>query len=205
MPEKKYLLHFFFQDALSDRDYFIGYARIRDSRTTGWILQNPSPRYHNGIFIDLYPLDVIPNNIYIWKVQSFLIESVLRRLIKHDYKTNKKIKDIRYKSLVFLHKLCCSIFDKQRNPKRVGNIYSPHEIETGYWFYAEDVKKVIQLNFEYTSFSAPGGYDRILKNVYGNYMKFPPKGKRGIWHDTQVVFDPDVSYLEFYKNKMRRK
>lgn len=194
----------FFQDALSDRDYFIGYARIRDSRTTGWILQNSSPRYHNGIFIDLYPLDVIPNNIYVWKIQSFLIDCILKRLIKHDYKTNKKIEDIRYRSLVFLHKLCCSMFDKERNPKRVGNIYSPHEIETGYWFYAEDVKKTIPLPFEHTSFSAPRGYDKILKNVYGNYMKFPPKGKRGIWHDTQIVFDPDISYLEFYKNKMRR-
>lgn len=199
----------FFQDALSDRDYFIGYARIRDSRTTGWILQNPSPKYHNGIFIDLYPLDVIPNNIYIWKAQSFLIDYILRCLSKYNYKTSKKtskkIEKVRYRSLVFLHKFCCSIFDKKKNPQRIGNIYSPNEIKSGYWFFADDVKKIIQMPFENMSFSAPEGYERILKNVYGNYMKFPPKGKRGTWHDRQIVFEPDISYLEFYKNKMRRK
>ena len=68
----------FFQDALSDREFFMGYTRIRDSRTTGWILENPSPNYNNGIFIDIYPLDVIPSNTYVWKVQAFLINFFLK-------------------------------------------------------------------------------------------------------------------------------
>lgn len=196
---------YFFQDALSDPRYFIGYARIRDSRTTGWITRYPSPRYHNGIFIDLYPLDVIPENKYIWQMQAFVIRRVLKDLIKPDNKLNKKGNAIHYRSLVYLHKLCCILLDWMPHPKKVGTLYYPSEVEEGYWFYAKDAKETMQVPFEDTSFSAPVGYDGILQTVYGNYMKFPPKGKRGTWHERQIIFEPDIPYLEFYKKKKREK
>lgn len=205
IAKKEIVPPLFFQDALSDRKYFIGYARIRDSRTTGWILHNSSPKYHNGIFIDLYPLDVIPDNLCVWTIQTFLVNCILKHLCKRSCSDNKKMGDTKYKCLVVLHRLCCSIFNWRQHPKRVGIMYWPHETEIGYWIYAEDVKQTIKLTFENTSFSAPKGYDRILKNVYGNYMKYPPKGKRGTWHNKQIIFDPDISYLEFYKNKMEKK
>jgi len=191
---------YFFQDALSDQEYFIGYARIRDSRTTGWITCYPSPRYHNGIFIDLYPLDVIPDNKYIWQMQALAIKTVLKSLLEPDRKVHKR-GNVRYKRLVQLHRLCCTMFDWIPHPKKIGILYNPSEVEEGYWFYAKDAEKTIQLPFENTSFSAPTGYDGILQNVYGNYMKFPPKGKRGTWHDRQIVFEPDIPYLEFYRKR----
>ncbi|MDE7272033.1 MAG: LicD family protein [Lachnospiraceae bacterium] len=195
---------FFFQDAMTDPEYFIGYARIRDSRTTGWILQNPSPKYHNGIFIDLYPFDVLPENKYIWKVQSFAIRSILGRLTSKDNRVYQNYR-LGYKGLVYLHKLCCIMFNMTSHPKKIGLLYSPYEVENGYWIYAKDVKRTVKLPFENEIFSAPAGYDGILQNVYKNYMKLPPRGKRGIWHERQIVFDPDMPYKEFYKSKKRRK
>ena len=67
------------------------------------------------------------------------------------------------------------------------------------------MRKTVQLPFENVSFSAPEGYERILRNAYGNYMKFPPNNKRGKWHEGQIIFEPDISYREFYKSKLRRK
>lgn len=188
----------FYQDALSDQEYFIGYARIRDSRTTGWILENPSPTYNNGIYIDLYPLDVLPKNEYLWKAQSFILNFLLKRLWEN---RASKQSDTIYRILVFLHNLCCQMFDWEKNPLKVGNLYQPREIEDGYWFYAKDVKKTVELPFENMAFSAPAGYRNLLQTVYGDYMKFPPKRKRGAWHSGQVVFEPDMPYQEFYKNK----
>lgn len=190
----------FFQDALSDPDYFIGYARIRNSETTGWILQNPSPRYNNGIFIDLYPLDVLPSNIYVWKVQAFVIKCLLNKL-----NNIRKENRVKYRIFVFLHKLCCVMFNGIKKPKKLGLLYSPNEIEAGYWFDAEDVKRTVRLTYENTSFSAPNGYKNILRNVYGDYMRFPPKAKRGKWHSNQIVFEPDMPYQEFYEKNMRRR
>lgn len=113
---------FFFQDALSDREFFIGYARIRDSRTTGWILWNPSPSYNNGIYIDIFPFDVIPSNKYIWKIQAFLINHFLRKLAKYNSLTYKEKceKKIRYRKLVFCHKVCCRMFNWIRYPEKIG-------------------------------------------------------------------------------------
>lgn len=197
----------FYQDSLSDPEYFIGYARIRDSRTTGWILENTSPTYNNGIFIDLYPLDVIPEKKYIWEIQAFLINLIRKGLIKHNNIAckNKNGKSVKYKCLIFLYRLSCRLFDGTRHPRKLGVAYSPSEVKMGYWFYAKDVEKTTEMAFENTSFSAPEGYKNILKNVYGDYMKFPPKGKRGAWHEGQVIFEPDMPYTEFYKKKMRRR
>lgn len=193
---------FFYQDALSDREFFIGYARIRDSRTTAWILENSSPTYNNGIYIDLYPLDVLPRYEFVWKVQRWIINFILKKLT-----INRELQksDVIYRFLVHLHKLCCMVFDGENNPERVGNIYRPAEIAEGYWIYIKDIKKTVQLPFENTVFSAPAGYKNLLRTVYGDYMKFPPKRKRGAWHSGQVIFEPDMPYQEFYKNKKRGK
>ncbi len=190
----------FYQDALSDREYFIGYARIRDSRTTAWILENPSPTYNNGIYIDLYPLDVFPQKEFIWGAQRFVINFLLKSLA-----ANRKSRgnDRVYRALVHLHKLCCMAFNWEKNPKKIGSLYRPDEVEEGYCFYAKDVKKIVELPFENTTFPAPAGYRNLLKTVYGDYEKLPPKRKRGVWHSGQVVFEPDMSYQEFYKMKRK--
>lgn len=193
---------FFYQDALSDREYFIGYARIRDSRTTGWILENPSPTYNNGIYIDLYPLDVIPKNECLWGIQSSILNCLLRQLWEN--RLSKK-SDAMYLLLVSLHRLCCRAFDWERNPGKLGTVYQPREVEEGYWFYAKDVERTVQMPFEDTVFPAPAGYRKLLRTVYGDYMKFPPKRKRGAWHGGQVVFEPDMPYQEFYKNQKKGK
>lgn len=192
---------FFYQDALSDREFFIGYARIRDSRTTAWILANPSPTYNNGIYVDLYPLDVLPKNEYLWKAQSSIIKGLIKRL-----RENRALKksDTVYQILVFLHRLCSRAFDWKKNPEKVGTLFQPYLVEDGYWFYAKDVKRTVQLSFENTVFPAPAGYKNLLRTVYGDYMKFPPKRKRGTWHGGQVVFEPDMSYQEFYKKKWKK-
>ena len=45
------------------------------------------------------------------------------------------------------------------------------------WNYAE-CKEQIEVEFEDTHFSAPKNYDIHLKNIYGDYMKLPPKEQR---------------------------
>ena len=48
---------YFLQFAQSDEKYFFGYARLRNSNTTGIIEWNRSPDYNNGIYIDIFVLD----------------------------------------------------------------------------------------------------------------------------------------------------
>lgn len=56
-------------------------------------------------------------------------------------------------------------------------------------------EKTITVPFEYMEVDIPADYDTVLKTMYGNYMAFPPKEKRGTWHS--FVFIPDKPYKEY--------
>lgn len=42
----------------------------------------------------------------------------------------------------------------------------------------EDVQNLIEVPFENLMIKVPGNYDRILRNLYGDYMQLPPPEKR---------------------------
>ena len=48
---------YFFQTIQTDPNYFFGYARLRNSLTTGIIVGNDRLDYNNGIYVDIFVLD----------------------------------------------------------------------------------------------------------------------------------------------------
>ena len=42
-------------------------------------------------------------------------------------------------------------------------------------------------------------YHEILTNMYGNYMELPEEEERGIWHNNQIIFAPDIPYKEYFR------
>ena len=42
----------------------------------------------------------------------------------------------------------------------------------------EDFQTTIPVEFEGHVFQAMNGYDRVLRNIYGDYMQLPPEDKR---------------------------
>lgn len=92
--------------------------------------------------------------------------------------------------------------------KRVNTIAQPeNKLSCNYWalkvvpvytykkmvFRKTDFEKTTMLPSEGISVYVPGGYDRIMRKRYGDYMQFPPKEKRGIWHIYK--FDAFKSYI----------
>ena len=77
---KEFKSPYFLQTALSDRKYFCGYARLRNSTTTGVISNNASPEYNNGIFIDIYVLDGFSTDDRKLKKQLFDLKIFSRSL-----------------------------------------------------------------------------------------------------------------------------
>ena len=46
------------------------------------------------------------------------------------------------------------------------------------YFFEEDFKEYTYMPFEDLQVRVPTGYDRILTNLYGDYMQLPPESER---------------------------
>lgn len=195
---------YFFQTDLTDPEFFIGYARVRDSRTTAYIVVDSSPTYNNGIFVDIYPLDVIPRRQLARDIKFWARDRTKALCLCYINKAAKKKRTLwfylfrllPYKYLFNLFTASCKMFNNVSNGD-VGMAYHPTLVKH-YHFNKRCCSTTIEMRFENTSFNVPVGYAEILQSVYGEkYMSFPPKRKRGEWHRGQIVFEPDVPYYEY--------
>lgn len=209
---------YFLQSALSDRRYFCGYARLRNSLSTAHILKYHSAEYNHGIYIDVYVVDgyiddeklrnkqdrlkrVIEKIANIYSSQQYSGNVVLRGLKRAAryifYSTLCKM--IKYETIVKWYSNNLSRYDKISNS--VSTLTHDKRIADSSFFEKNAFDDIIYLPFENIEVPVPSCYDRILRNKYGDYMKYPPIEKRGVWHTGVVDFDPDIPYEEYFKRK----
>lgn len=209
---KEFKEPYFFQTALNDRKYFFGFARLRNSLTTGVISGNESADYNNGIYIDIFPLDGLP-------------DSRLARWIQ--------------RHLLILAVKCCTTYGQaRRKSNRLAEIIAralrpairllPFEWWYGFYVYVlslwtkrstklclrthflfgerynilkSELADTIEIPFENFSVPAPRLYDAVLSRIYGDYMRFPPKEEQGKWHEGQICFEPEIPFREYLSVK----
>lgn len=209
ISEKEFKDPYFFQYALSDRNYFVGIARLRRSDTTGIITFLSNHVYNNGIYLDIYVYDKIPEDnkklrILVRKVK---ILSYFLNNYYHYNNTNKKISIFRpvfaltkyfvkYETLYMYYlKTCESYCDFATN--RLGFLCMPYFLK-----YEETVDgflNPIEHDFEFFKVLVPGDWDFALKKAYGEYMRFPPESERGKWHEDIIIYDVSKPFIEYYK------
>ncbi len=217
---KEFKSPYFFQTALSDRRYFVGFSRLRNSLTTGHIKGQKSIDYNQGIYIDIFVLDGYVDD-------KFLLKKQLRRrslavLFLSSY-TNEYIGNTKFaiilKKIVgnILHYTVCKIIPyetavkyydgvlKMYNGKCENVTFLTHPISLLQKYYCKitDLDTTAYLPFENITVPVPASYKQILKNIYGDYMKYPPLSERGKWHEGSLELDPDIPYKEYLKNKNR--
>ena len=207
---------YFFQTAKTDRKFFIGYARLRNSETTGIIKWNTDRDYNNGIYIDIYVLDgytsnsialskqLFKRNFYqrLCKLYYFESENEIPTIFKRFVKMAKNIltRTVSYDYLVDKYEKTLQIYENSDNVTMLteGKKWLPL-----YWCRKIDLQDIIYQKFEMVEIPIPKNYDAILKNIYGNYMDFPPVEKRGAWHEDWLIFEPEIPY-KIYLEKKRR-
>ena len=79
---------YFFQTFDTDEGYFRGHAQLRNSNTTGVLVDEAKKNvpFNQGIFIDIFPLDNIVRNRKLWAKQMKRIEKY-REQAKKLYRT----------------------------------------------------------------------------------------------------------------------
>ena len=211
VAEKEFENPYYFQTAISDRRFFLPFARLRNSKTTAIINGQSDRNYNNGIYIDIYVLEGYADSKVRWMCQNVLLKLLVKSLTLYyqDTKRNNSIKEIALRVLrpfvrLFAYETLYSAYKKvlgmyTAKSKRIGLRDEMSEQAKRYWLYKDEMDEMDEMPFEFLKVPNPRRYDAILSRIYGDYMMFPAVAVRGTWHNGQINFDPDLPYTDYLK------
>lgn len=167
------------------KDYIYPYIKLIDTRTVLYE-SNINTKYSIGLYIDIFPVDGFPCS-----------ESVAIRHYKHlsrlkNYTIWAAVKPFNNKGLIrnlirfivnFIFKtIGASYFAKKRDEEYRKFDFNDSEyvtLSTGYALKAkmkkEEYLDLIDVEFCGLMFKCSSNYHKTLRNIYGDYMKLPPK------------------------------
>ena len=215
MPLKDYRNFLKYAKELSDefvcvhrdntRNFYHLWARVQLNGTTFMPMHAARLDVPWGIFIDIYPMIGVPDTIFRQKIQMRFLY-LAKRLQHIEY--YRVMRNPGWFRLLlsylpfFLRRAVINILldntlcdtDKAL---RVGTLDgAPFEGK----YAVKDWIQMTRLHFEDNFFQAPVHYDKILRRMYGDYMKLPPKEKR-IPHiiEDDTIVDPHRDYRLYRK------
>lgn len=195
---------YFFQTAYNDKRYSRGHAQLRDSRTTA-ILDSEKGKFpfHQGIFIDIFPLDGVPDDPAEQAAQRRRIRFWVRLLeLGVRYPANPHKSAIKSVVHAFLRLVPYRFI--YRRMERACTAYTHTERVALLTFDAANDRLVmprrcftgaVMFPFEHTTIPAPEGYEQALTIQYGDYMTMR---KENTYHGG-VLFDADRCYKDYMK------
>ena len=178
---------FVFQDGKTDRNYPIYCPKLREkSFIVHEALFGKALKY-NGCYIDILPLDRCPEEPQeartFFDLNVFFTTALVKKM-NPEYSvgyTKKSMKRIHAMARLlprgvirFLRDLLRRNVSGEMLCTVDGAHGYPHEVYKREWFSDQ-----VPMEFEGEMFSAPIGWDSLLKNMYGNYMELPDEDKRG--------------------------
>lgn len=191
---------YFHQNKITEKNYYLTFDKIRRRNTSAIDVRFLSYNVNQGIFIDVFPLYYLPDNIVkkIWFYILFFLYKYANLIIVYNSEYYFKTLIGKFARIVVnlfsiknINKLCL-FFQKEllKFPKSKYLIDLEQKPVTK--FYTEDFLATINCDFNHTKFSIPKGYDRILKMIYGNYMKLPKVEDR--YNHSEYIYDVNVNY-----------
>ncbi|MBR4461149.1 MAG: LicD family protein [Erysipelotrichaceae bacterium] len=201
---------YFFQNARTDRQFFIGYSRLRNSDTTGILRWEKSLDYNNGIYLDLFVMDAFINDRKLVTKQRRKAK-FLGKLMEHYYATTEH-RNLGQRIILKLYQnTFCKLVPYDRLMEKYDQTLRMYEGKTDLyamlthndsfdnWFSKEDVSETIWMDYENIKVPVPKNYDKMLKIQFGDYMKLPPVEERGFWHGDNITYDPDTPYKDYIR------
>ena len=179
---------FYFQDHRNSRGYRWGYGKLRRKDTLFLRENQEHMPYQQGVFIDIFPLDGVPDNYLLRCVQNFhcfCVRKILwsavgrvsdkRPLMRLWYRVLYRIPE----SLVFFHyhNMVCRSNKKRTKMVRILMFPTPNK---AYGYYRKWYEESEPILFEEKEFCGIKDYDGYLSFKFGNYMELPPAEQRKV-------------------------
>lgn len=180
-----------------------------------------SPDRITGAFVDIFPLDGVPNGGWErkkWYLKYSILVSLNHLRRRTDMQIHKPIDLVKIMG-AFILKHCvhynyfsdifCRFVSKY-------DIESCNTVQYNGYSYKDLLNHVytktyfidtINSKFEDLSIRIPREYDRYLSEKYGNYMELPPEDQRGNWHNVYIsdMNTPCAYYAEKIAENLKAK
>lgn len=201
---KKQDKRYFLQTRKTDKNYYLDFAKVRDTETTLIDEYNNEKRdIVLGTYVDVFPLVGVPTNKLKKKIQKInraLYFSTDRNMINNKF--IKKVFDLFIK-----------IIGKEKIREKCFNNMMKYSCkDSDVWFsifgeyYEKDMHpktfygKSKRVKFEDMDVPIPENYDSYLKKLYGDYMQLPEESKRQPSHSIKIL-DLKKSYTKYINKK----
>lgn len=173
------------------------FTKLRKDHTT--FLQNRREigNHHTGIFLDIFPMDRIPNGK--WNRAVFRMRCMVYQLITREFVPPKGNLVVKFGSAILL-----ACVPKARRPKLRSRLLSritEHHADTncetvfietmatiGKPHTALLAERYVELPFEDGAFLCFAYWDAYLTRKFGDYMQLPPEEERA-WRHHPIIID----------------
>ena len=180
---------FFFQNYKTDSGYRWRYAKMRRNGTKLMRPNQEHMTYHNGVYIDIFVLDNVPNNSFLrslylgfnYCTRKMLYSEVGKieagsRFMRSWYKMLDRIPK---KWIFSMQNALWNRFNKKPSERIYHNGYpyiNMPKLKYGVPSYI--FSSYTDVSFEGMKMRAVSAYDEYLQLIYGDYMTPPPESKR---------------------------
>jgi lipopolysaccharide cholinephosphotransferase len=204
MANDEFTRPYLLQTAYTDTDYFRGHAQLRDSRTTAIRPSDSYQPFNQGIFIDIFVLDGVPDDAdksqelsrwvrkklrYLKSKNCAILASGRIGLVFRKWKCRREVARRGWGNMFneIEERLRQQPFDKSRHVAEISFCGLDFVMERSYF------DDTVWLDFEDIKVPAPSDYKGVLTTLFGNNYMTPMH--TGTSHG-EVIFDTEKSYLE---------
>ncbi|MGL5434608.1 MAG: LicD family protein [Lachnospiraceae bacterium] len=179
---------FYFQDHRNTSGYRWGYGKIRRKNTLFLRENQEHMPYQQGIFIDIFPLDGVPDSYFLRSLKNFECFCVRKMLWS---RVGKIAERNRWKRQIY--KLLDKIPEKtvlryyqkmikraNAAPTKMVRILMFPTPNNAYGYYRNWYENSIDTEFEEIMFQGIRDYGCYLCFKFGNYLQLPPKEQRKV-------------------------
>lgn len=217
VAQQEFTHPYFFQTARTDCGVRRMFARLRNSETTAMqeIESQYYPKWNQGIFIDIFPLDNVADRSedYRKEMETFLHKRILFSRVNaiENGIVSDECKPWKQQTKKLLHHLLGRLMHAAgitqhyyKKAEEVAMRYNDEDTEfvslltfqfdnLGHALRRTDMGRIIDMDFEFAKMPVIANYDEHLTRKYGDYMtpKIVPNYHGG------VLFDTSRSYKEY--------
>lgn len=191
------------------KDFCYGYAKLYDTTTT--LIENRRTNVKRGLFIDIFPIDGVGNNLDV-AICDYRKIKIYNGLLVSRTAATRKGRSLLKNAFALMSRVIPECLFPIRNlrmklDKLISRYNFDNSLYVGNLLGLKMEKEIVpqeyfgipkRVKFENTSLLMPALPEEYLTHIYGDWNKMPPKDKQVTHHDF-IMCDLNIPYKQYEK------